>query len=115
MSRTLKQIGDLGIILYDVKPDNMMVTNQIDSTVPINSEKLKIVLIDFGLAKQLQETCSQHFCKFGGSPEYVCHHELTNSKYSSSFLFFLTEPNVIVQILNIGFIAISIMDAQTSN
>ena len=65
---------ELDIILQDIKPDNIMIVNPIDSTVSIlSSDTFKLVLIDFGLSKQFESSCdSRNVCGCFGTMEYVC-------------------------------------------
>lgn len=81
MCVALDQISKLNIILRDIKPANMMIVSEFESEYNASTQKfvyshddihdkLNVVLIDFGLAKQY--VCHQEVCKYAGTPLYVC-------------------------------------------
>lgn len=75
MCSALGQINKLNIVLKDIKPENMMIVSPFDPEYDIipgdgMPDKLKVVLIDFGLAKQY--VCSAQVCASDGSPITVC-------------------------------------------
>ena len=85
MCVALNQISELNIVLKDIKPENMMIVSSFEreynttkqmmlypDIIPDDGmpDKLRVVLIDFGLAKQF--VCNKQVCEFAGTPTMVC-------------------------------------------
>ena len=66
----MKLITENGIIWKDSKLENMMIVEKIDASDKIFSDKLDIVLIDFGLAENFAS--GDTLDKFAGTLTKVC-------------------------------------------